>query len=397
MCTLLVLSNSSNSFSPLCMLLGTALGSCSNYLSHVLAKLDDNSVLVKKAAIKAMRQYPGLIAGHSYALQRLTRFLNTFAEESQVQLAAFILIGEANRLSVFDHLSPLLSLLHCRDTKILMKTINCLGRLGANCIHLIPSAINRTKSHEMRRRLLSLLIKFSGFGSYDIFSVLSSPLLPLAASTPTIERGLSSSASARRTEEAIEVERRKEEWEKAAKKRKEMEYEEKEIEYLFKNKDSPIKRQAFRMMASHYLYTMVHHYTTTALLPLPLDGDVHNTAGETENTRRRRDLETREFAAGESGESAGVGAPAAGVGGGLFPEKYRKILCAILKDKNHKSRMEGVLALGQLLARQHREAVLRLLFPGGGSPGGAAKPLLSSVAVWRMLSHNWQCLIAIPQ
>jgi hypothetical protein len=46
---------------------------CSNYLSHVLAKLDDNSVPVKKAAIKAIRQYPQMIANNTFALQRLTR------------------------------------------------------------------------------------------------------------------------------------------------------------------------------------------------------------------------------------------------------------------------------------------------------------------------------------
>lgn len=47
---------------------------CSNYLIHVLAKLDDNSVPVKKAAIKVIRQYPQVIANNSFALQRLTRF-----------------------------------------------------------------------------------------------------------------------------------------------------------------------------------------------------------------------------------------------------------------------------------------------------------------------------------
>ncbi len=50
-----------------------ALTVCSNYLSHVLAKLDDNSVPVKKAAIKAIRQYPQMIANNTFALQRLTR------------------------------------------------------------------------------------------------------------------------------------------------------------------------------------------------------------------------------------------------------------------------------------------------------------------------------------
>jgi hypothetical protein len=39
----------------------------------VLAKLDDNSVPVKKAAIKAIRQYPQMIANNTFALQRLTR------------------------------------------------------------------------------------------------------------------------------------------------------------------------------------------------------------------------------------------------------------------------------------------------------------------------------------
>jgi hypothetical protein len=379
----------------------------------------------------------------------MARFLNTFAEESQVQLQAFILLGEANRLSVFDHLSPLLSLLHCRDTKILMKTITALGNLGAHCIHLIPSAINRTKSHEMRRRLLSLLIKFIGYGNYDILAPPPPPLLGTggfgregerdAEAMAALSMGNSEQAGKDDSIDKLIV-----------KKRKEMEYEEKEIEYLFKNKDSTIKRQAFRMMANYYLYAMAQH-----LVSSPVSGAVGTSAtvqslpaSDTERQRKKlgtspdeRTIKappvmTMTMATAMGANSSGAASAAAakkrdgaqspaigreesaddidfsfgsddeegggfGVGGdALLSIKYRKFLVAMLKDKNQKSRMEAVLALGQLLYREHREAMLRLLFPSAAftsvAASALARPLISSVAVWRLLSQQWHALIAVP-
>lgn len=437
---------------------------CSNYLSHVLAKLDDNSVPVKKAAIKAIRQYPQMIANNTFALQRLTRFLNTFAEESQVQLQAFILLGEANRLSVFDHLSPLLSLLHCRDTKILMKTITALGNLGAHCIHLIPSAINRTKSHEMRRRLLSLLIKFIGYGNYDVLAPPPPPLLGTGGYGREGERDAAereaTTASATLGSAAGEHPANKDDSidKLIVKKRKEMEYEEKEIEYLFKNKDSTIKRQAFRMMANYYLYAMAQHLSssstatatsstslpsasaspTTSAVPAAADAErgLRKKAGDERSAKsppvmtmtmatamgattaatgsgggaakkressvgREESADDIDFSFGSDDEEGGLGIGGGlGHGDALLSVKYRKFLVAMLKDKNQKSRMEAVLALGQLLYREHREAMLRLLFPSAAfsSVAGAAlaRPLIPSVAVWRLLSQQWHALIAVP-
>lgn len=64
---------------------------------------------VKKAALKAMRKDSSLVANNDTVLARLTRLINTFAEDTTVQIQTFLLIGDASKLSVFNHLSPLLS------------------------------------------------------------------------------------------------------------------------------------------------------------------------------------------------------------------------------------------------------------------------------------------------
>ena len=79
------------------------------YLTHLLPKLEDTAVSVKKAALKAMRKDSSLVTHNDAVLSRLTKLVNTFAEETTVQIQAFILIGDAGKLSVFNHLSPLLS------------------------------------------------------------------------------------------------------------------------------------------------------------------------------------------------------------------------------------------------------------------------------------------------
>lgn len=365
----------------------------------------------------------------------MLRFLNTFAEESQVQLQAFILLGEANRLSVFDHLSPLLSLLHCRDTKILMKTITALGNLGANCVHLIPSAINRTKSHEMRRRLLSLLIKFIGYGNFDIFCPPPPPLLGSGGYGREAERDDRETGDAR--DDHFN--------QSAAKKRKEIEYEEKEIEYLFKNKDSSIKRQAFRMMANYYLYSIAQHLTvggrpqrghtyqmtetkaqqreqqqqkkfnssadekptskTPPVMTLMMATAMGATSAQRGGSKRESQTSSSDRITGreESTDEIDLSLEsdddeASNGGDSLLSLKYRKFLVAMLKDKNPKSRMEAVLALGQLLQREHREIMLRLIFPQSSNYPATAlsRSLINSAAVWRLLSHQWHTLIAVP-
>jgi len=73
-------------------------------------------------------------------------------------------------------------------------------------------------------------------------------------------------------------------------------------------------------------------------------------------------------------------------------KKYRKAIMLMLKDQSsRKSRMEAVLALARISNMQHAKTVLRRLFPPV-----CKKPLIRSVAVWRLLSFQWGMLIDTP-
>lgn len=72
--------------------------------------------------------------------------------------------------------------------------------------------------------------------------------------------------------------------------------------------------------------------------------------------------------------------------------KYKRAILLMLKDQSsRKSRMEAVLALGRLQNVQHVRQVLEQLFPPV-----CKKPLIRSVAVWRLLSFQWGVLIETP-
>eukprot|EP01087_Luapelamoeba_hula_P012516 TRINITY_DN3494_c0_g1_i7.p1 TRINITY_DN3494_c0_g1~~TRINITY_DN3494_c0_g1_i7.p1 ORF type:complete len:2222 (-),score=349.50 TRINITY_DN3494_c0_g1_i7:16-6594(-) len=301
-------------------------------VSHMIHKLDDNSVEVKKAALKALRKDPRAIASNDVAVTRLTKLLNTFAEETAVQVHAFLLIAEAGRLSVFSHLSPLLGLLHSKDTKVLMKTVNALSNLGARCVSLMPCAINRTKSHEMRRRLLSLLLKYEP--AYDACYCAD-------ADSPEGD--------------SVKQQRR-------------------EIAFLFKHRDSILRRFAFK--------TIGNYYEARSCVTLDGEGDLHESdgldypitrttsSGGTSSTGAEDNSNTNSNST--SNNDGGVSASGGGGAGGsdgndeddddddeeddvvLFSsnywKKYKRAILVTLKDQSsRKSRMEAVLALGRFV------------------------------------------------
>lgn len=73
-------------------------------------------------------------------------------------------------------------------------------------------------------------------------------------------------------------------------------------------------------------------------------------------------------------------------------KKYRKAIMLMLKDQSsRKSRMEAVLALARISNPVHAKMVLRRLFPPV-----CKKPLIRSVAVWRLLSLQWRTLLDTP-
>ncbi|KAL6065111.1 Leucine-rich repeat protein, putative, variant 2 [Balamuthia mandrillaris] len=139
------------------------------YYNFILPPIINNSLnstipMVKKAALKILRINPKLITRFHYTF-KLTKLLNSFAEDPDNQIQAFMLLAEACCVTITAHLNPLVSLLKSRDTKILIKTINLFGRLrsrqGLTCaLNLVPSAINHLNSFDIKRRLLSLLVKY---------------------------------------------------------------------------------------------------------------------------------------------------------------------------------------------------------------------------------------------
>ncbi|KAL6066941.1 hypothetical protein QOT17_009148 [Balamuthia mandrillaris] len=139
------------------------------YYNFILPPIINNSLnstipMVKKAALKILRINPKLITRFHYTF-KLTKLLNSFAEDPDNQIQAFMLLAEACCVTITAHLNPLVSLLKSRDTKILIKAINLFGRLrskqGLTCaLNLVPSAINHLNSFDIKRRLLSLLVKY---------------------------------------------------------------------------------------------------------------------------------------------------------------------------------------------------------------------------------------------
>ena len=163
-----------------------------------------------------------------------------------------------------------------------------------------------------------------------------------------------------------------------------MKQQRREVAFLFKHRDATLRRFAFKTIGTYYeiragtqteegAFVEPHPPTPHPLLSpnLVFKDEADGSGGEEDEEDEDEDVVV--FASD-------------------YWKKYRKAIMLMLKDQSsRKSRMEAVLALARISNMQHAKTVLRRLFPPV-----CKKPLIRSVAVWRLLSFQWGMLIDTP-